>query len=89
VTLRTRYLPRYHGVVPPTALIAPFARVARSTPDHGEHRCQLQKVAANRGLICHGYGRRGDVVDLDYPPFVIDVEAAVPPARRRRRSGDP
>jgi hypothetical protein len=32
----------------------------------------------------------GDVGDLDYPPFFIDpVEDAVPPARRRRRSGDP
>jgi hypothetical protein len=32
----------------------------------------------------------GDVIDLDYPPFIDRVEDAVPyrPARRRRRSGD-
>jgi hypothetical protein len=40
--LRVRYLHGYHGVVPPMALIAPFARVARSTnrytPYHGDHR---------------------------------------------------
>jgi hypothetical protein len=30
--------------------------------------------------MCQGYGRRGDMVDLDYPPFFIDrVEDAVPP----------
>jgi hypothetical protein len=29
--LRVRYLHGYHGVVPPMPLIAPFARVARST----------------------------------------------------------
>jgi hypothetical protein len=29
--LRARYLHGCHGVVPPMALIAPFARVARST----------------------------------------------------------
>jgi hypothetical protein len=40
--LRMRYLHRYHGVVPPMALIAPIARVTRSTnrstPYHGDHR---------------------------------------------------
>jgi hypothetical protein len=45
-----RYLHGYHGVVPPTALIAPFARVARSTnrstPYHGITGCQLQNVTA-------------------------------------------
>jgi hypothetical protein len=39
---RVHYLHGYHGVVPPMALIAPFARVARSTnrstPDHDDHR---------------------------------------------------
>ena len=39
---RMRYLHGYHGVVPPMALIAPFARVTRSTnrstPYHGDHR---------------------------------------------------
>jgi hypothetical protein len=29
--LRMRYLHGYHGVVPPMALVAPFARVTRST----------------------------------------------------------
>jgi hypothetical protein len=40
--LRVRYLHGYHGVLPPMALIAPFARIARSTnrstPYHGDHR---------------------------------------------------
>jgi hypothetical protein len=36
--LRARYLHGYHGVVPPIALIAPLARVARSTSYHGDHR---------------------------------------------------
>jgi hypothetical protein len=40
--LRVRYLHRYHGVEPPMALIAPFARATRSTnrstPYHGDHR---------------------------------------------------
>jgi hypothetical protein len=44
------------------ALIGLFARTARSTnrstPDHGDHGCQLQNVTADRGLICRGYGRR-------------------------------
>jgi hypothetical protein len=31
MTLSTRYLHGYHGVVPPIALIAPYAQVARST----------------------------------------------------------
>src|SRR5262249_29679924 len=39
---RVRYQHGYHGVVPPIALIAPLARVARSTnrstPYHGDHR---------------------------------------------------
>jgi hypothetical protein len=39
---RTHYLHGYHGAVPPMALIAPFARVTRSTnrstPHHGDHR---------------------------------------------------
>ncbi len=40
--VRVRYLHRYHGVVPPMVLIAPFALVTRSTnrstPYHGDHR---------------------------------------------------
>jgi hypothetical protein len=39
--------------------------------------CQLQNVTADRDLICRATA--GDVIDLDYPPFVIDrVEDAVP-----------
>src|ERR1700693_2045124 len=40
--LSVRYLHGYYGVVPLIALIAPFARVTRSTnrstPYHGDHR---------------------------------------------------
>ncbi len=45
------------------ALIAPFARVTRST--NGPRLaiviggCQIQNVTADRGLICQGYGGRG------------------------------
>src|SRR6516162_8824340 len=35
-TPRIRYLHRYHGAVPPMALIAPFALVTRSTPYYGD-----------------------------------------------------
>jgi hypothetical protein len=41
-TLRVRWLHRYHGPVPPMAVIAPFAQVARSmnrsTLRQGDHR---------------------------------------------------
>jgi hypothetical protein len=47
---RMHYLHRYHAGVPPMALIAPFARVARSTnrctPHNCDHRSQLQNVTA-------------------------------------------
>ena len=59
-TLRMRYLHRYHQAVPPMALIALLARVARSTnrstPDYGDHRCRSQNVA--RVSIGENYGRR-------------------------------
>jgi hypothetical protein len=46
------YLHGYHLAVPLIALIAPFARVARSTnrstPRQGDHRIQLQNVTADR-----------------------------------------
>jgi hypothetical protein len=49
-TLWVRYLHGYHGGVPPMALIAPFARVARSTNRsthyHGDHRIPSQNVTA-------------------------------------------
>ena len=45
--LRVRYLHGYHGVVPPIALIALLARVARSTNRstlyHGDHRMPTTK----------------------------------------------
>jgi hypothetical protein len=44
--------------------------------------CQLQNVTADRGLMLDMPGLRqaGDVVDLEYPLFVVDrVEDAVPP----------
>ena len=48
--LRVRYLHRYHEAVPPIALIAPLARVARSTNRstlyHGDHRIPSQNVTA-------------------------------------------
>ena len=51
-----------HEVVPLMALIAPFARITRSTnrsmPDHGDHRVPATKRYRPTGLICQGYGRR-------------------------------
>jgi hypothetical protein len=58
---RTHYLHGYHGVVPPMALIALFARVTRSTNRSTLTTAiagyQLQNVTADRGLVCQGYGR--------------------------------
>ena len=76
------------------ALIAPFAGMARSTngstPDYGDHRMPATERYRRPGVDMPGLRQAGDVVDLDYPPFFIDrVEDAVPPGRRRRRSGDP
>jgi hypothetical protein len=81
---RAHYLHGYHGIMPPKALIAPFAPTARST-NRSTHSivitgCQLQNVTADRDLLCQGLRQAGDVVYLDYPPFFIDrVEDAVPP----------
>jgi len=67
------------------ALIAPFARMIRSTnrstPAMAITGCQLQNVTVRPGREYHGYGRQaGDVVDLDCPPFFIDrAKDAVPP----------
>jgi len=82
--LRTRYLHGHHGVVPPMALIAPFARVARSTnrstPDHDDHRMPAADRYRLQGLDMPGLRQAGDVIDLDNLPFFINrVEDAVPP----------
>ena len=49
---RTRYLHGYHGAVPPMALIALFAQMARSTnrstPSMLSTGSQLQNVTAER-----------------------------------------
>ena len=59
--LRVRYLHGYHRAVPPMTLIAPFARVVRSTnrstPNHGDHRtpaterCRRQLAHQQSGVI--------------------------------------
>ena len=82
--LWARYLHGYHGVVPPMALIAPFARVTRSTnrstPYHGDHRMPATERYRRQRLDMPGLRQAGDVVDLDYPQFFLDrVEDAVPP----------
>ena len=102
--LRTRCLHGYYGAVPPMALIAPFARVARSTkrsmPHHGDHRMPATERHRRQRLDMPELRQAGDVVDLDYPPFFIDpVEDAVPlrpqapqirrPARARLRRPRP
>jgi len=81
--LRVRYLHGYHGVVPQIALIAPLARMARSTnrstPCHGHHRMPVTERYRGQGLDRRELRQAGDVVDLDCPPFFIDrVEDAVP-----------
>ena len=58
-TLQLRCLHRYHGAVPPMALIAPFAQVTRSTnrstPRQGNHRMPATERYGRQGLICQGY----------------------------------
>ena len=76
------------------ALIAPFARVARSTnrstPYHGDHRMPATERYRRQGLICQGYGKGRDVVRLDYPPLITDgVEDAVPPGPQAPQIGRP
>jgi len=83
-TQRARWLHRWHGVVPSMALIAPFARAARSTdrsmPDHGDHRMPATERCRRQGPDMPGLRQAGDVVDLDCLPFFIDrVEDVVPP----------
>src|SRR6202035_3790647 len=83
--LRVRCLHGYHGAVPPMALIAQFARVARSTnrstPLTAIIECQLQNVtAAGRAARPRPLGKaaRGvatsltaDPLDLDYKHEII------------------
>jgi hypothetical protein len=81
---RTHYLHGCHGVLPPMALIAPIARVTRSTnrstPHQGDRRMPATERYRQQGLDIPGLRQAGDVVDLDYPPFFIDrVEDAIPP----------
>jgi hypothetical protein len=66
------------------ALIAPFARVtrstSRSTPDHDDHRMPATERHYRQGLNKARAAAAGDVVGLDDSPFFIDrVEDAVSP----------
>jgi hypothetical protein len=66
------------------APITPLARVAwstnRSTPHHADRWMPATESYRRQGLDRPELRQAGDVVDLDYPPFVIDrVEDAVPP----------
>jgi hypothetical protein len=77
-----RCLHGYHGAVPPTALIAPFAQVTRSTnrstPYYSDHQMTVTERHRGQGLEKRELWQAGDVVDLDFPPFFIDgVEDAV------------
>ena len=65
------------------ALIALFARVARSTSrstfGHGDHRMSATKRGRRQRLTCQGYVRRATWSDPDYLPFFIDrAEDAAP-----------
>jgi hypothetical protein len=80
----THYLRGCHGAVPPMALIAPSARVTRSTNRSTRHRDDHPMPTTERcrkqGLSPPGLRQAGDLVDLDYPQFFIDrVKDAVPP----------
>jgi hypothetical protein len=81
-----RYLHRYHGVLPPMALIAPFARVTRSTNRstlyHGHHRMPSQNVTAARPTSAPAPGGirppeesptllTAEPLDLDYKHKII------------------
>ena len=60
------------------ALIAPFALVTRSTPYYGDDQMPVTERYRGPGLHERELRQAGDVVDLDWPPFVIDrVEDAV------------
>ncbi len=89
---RQHYLHGYHGAVPPMALIAQLARMARSTnrstPHRGDHGMPATESYRRRGFDMPRLWQAGDMVDLDYPPFFVDrVEDAVSPGRAHAPSG--
>ena len=52
--------------------------------------CELQNVTVGKGLNGPGLRQAGDMVDLDYPSFLIDREEdTVPPGPPTPQSGDP
>lgn len=87
---RGRAVPLVLDLVPPMALIAQLARVARPTPHHGDHRMSATESHRRLGPLYQGLWQAGDVVDLHYPPFFVDrVEDVVSsgpqvPCRRAR-----
>ena len=66
------YLHGYHGVVPPIALIAPFARVARSTnrstPRQGDHPESSYRTLPPTGLDMPGLSRRVSDTRIEASP---------------------
>ena len=82
-----RYLHRYHGAVPPMALIAPFAQLTRSTNRstayHGKHRIPVteryRRPADQRMPAPGGIGPpeesqtllTAEPLDLDYEHEII------------------
>jgi hypothetical protein len=84
---RAPWLHGYHGAVPLTALIAPFARMTRSTnrstPDHGDHRMLVterychpanKRVSAPSGVRPPEESRTlltAEPLDLDYQHEII------------------
>src|SRR3954449_1319268 len=52
--LRARHLHRYHGIVPPTTLIALYARVPRSTDRSTPYRGDYQRARARRRKAARG-----------------------------------
>jgi hypothetical protein len=84
---RAPWLHGYHGAVPLTGLIAPFARMTRSTnrstPNHGDHRMPVterychpadQRVAAPGGVRPPEESRTlltAEPLDLDYQHEII------------------
>ena len=76
--LPTLYLHGYHGAVPPMALIALYARMARSTPDHNDRRMPATERYRRRGLICH------DVTPRRRPTIKVEAKAQLPLNWERR-----
>ena len=75
-------------------LIAPFARVSRSTnrstPHQGDSRMPTTESYRRLGLRCQGYGRRATwSIWTTRRSSSIVQKTRYRPARRRRRSGDP